>query len=67
MIDELHLPFPTVVSGATDPNADAYFVQPIPHFVLIDRAGRVRAIELGWDAADEARWATRIEALLPPK
>lgn len=72
-VDELRLPFPVViaapqtsepVSGASDANAEAFFVQPIPHFVLIDRSGIVRAVELGWDAADEARWATRIEPLL---
>lgn len=72
-VDELRLPFPAVIadprtggsaSGVSDANAEAFFVQPIPHFVLVDRGGIVRAIELGWDAADEARWAARIEPLL---
>lgn len=72
-LDEDTLPFPiaiatppagTGLNDASDPNAKAYFVQPIPHFVLIDRAGVVRAIDLGWEGDDEARWAARIAALL---
>ena len=71
LVDE-QLPFPVVIAtppagtagnDVSDPNAKAYFVQPIPHFVLIDRDGIVRAIDLGWEPGDEARWATRIEAL----
>ena len=72
-LDEDRLPFPIAIAkplagaGAAegaDVNAAAYFVQPIPHFVVIDRKGIVRRIDLGWDAADEARLATAIEALL---
>ncbi len=72
-IDEEHLPFPVAIAtppagvgpaDGADANAKAYYVQPIPQFVLIDRAGIVRAIDLGWDEKDESRLARRIEQLL---
>lgn len=75
LVDE-KLPFPIAIAtppadtgrnDPSDPNAKAYFVQPIPHFVLIDRGGVVRAIDLGWEPGDEAKWAARIETLLRPR
>ena len=73
-LDEDKLPFPiaiaTTPAGAgpadgADANAKAFFVQPIPQFVLIDAAGIVRRIDLGWDEDYEKALAGQIEALLP--
>ena len=67
------LPFPIAVAmppadtglnAPTDPNARAYFVQPIPQFVLIDAKGIVRRIDLGWDEDYEKALAVSIEKLL---
>ena len=75
-IDEDKLPFPIAIatppSGAgpadgADVNAKAYFVQPIPHFVLIDAKGVVRRIDLGWDEDYEKVLTAEVEKLLPAR
>ena len=67
------LPFPIAIAtpppGAgpadgADANAKAYFVQPIPHFVLTDASGIVRRIDLGWDDDYEQALAAAIDAML---
>lgn len=72
-LDEDKLPFPIAIAtppaGAgpadgADVNAKAYFVQPIPHFVLIDAKGVVRAIELGWDADLERTLREKISKII---
>ncbi len=72
-IEEDLLPFPIVIAPApagagaaqaADANALAYFVQPIPHFVVIDRQGIVRRTDLGWEAGDEARLTAIVRQLL---
>ncbi len=72
-IEEDRLPFPIVIADAqagagqgeaADANAAAYFVQPIPHFVVIDRHGMVRRVDLGWEAGDEARLTEIVKRLL---
>ena len=72
-LDEDKLPFPVAIAtppagaGAADgadANAKAYFVQPIPHFVLIDAKGVVQAIELGWDPDLERTLRDKIAKIL---
>lgn len=72
-VEDDALPFPIAIATppagvgqaeGADANAKAYFVQPIPQFVVVDRQGRVRRIDLGWEPGDEARLAALIEKLL---
>lgn len=73
-LDEDKLPFPIAIAtppagvgpaDGADANAKAYFVQPIPQFVLIDAKGIVRRIDLGWDEDYEKVLAAAVEKLLP--
>ena len=41
-----------------------YHVREWPQIVLLDRAGRVRMVVIGWNPASEARLGTMIEHLL---
>lgn len=75
-LDEDKLPFPIAIAtppadtglvDSSDVNARAYFVQPIPHFVLIDAKGIVRRIDLGWDDDYEKVLTAAVEKLLPAR
>jgi thiol-disulfide isomerase/thioredoxin len=57
---------PETSSGAPPamPNETAYNVSGIPQLVLLDRAGVIRMIVVGWDPATEAHLKTMIETLL---
>ena len=47
-----------------DPNDDHYRVGGIPQIMLIDKAGKIRLMMVGYDDANENKLAKMIEALL---
>jgi thiol-disulfide isomerase/thioredoxin len=72
-VDEDKLPFPVAVAtppaasgpaDVSDVNAKAYFVQPIPQFVVVDRHGIVRKVDVGWEPADEEAMKALVQKLL---
>ncbi len=72
-LEDDRLPFPIAIATAppgagpaddADVNARAYFVQPIPQFVLMDASGIVRRIDLGWDDDYERSLTAAVDALL---
>ena len=54
----------TADAAAPGSNLANYQVTGIPQIVVLDRAGTVRMIVIGWDPASEARIATMIDRLL---
>jgi hypothetical protein len=53
-----------VGTPAAMPNEMNYKVSGIPQIVLLDRAGMVRMIVVGWDPANEAHIGMMINKLL---
>ena len=59
----MHIPYPVLID--TDPALGReYAVDKMPMTVLIDRAGKVRYIHIGFKNADEAVYLDQIRALL---
>jgi hypothetical protein len=57
--------FVSVPDGAgSTPSMDAYHVQGFPELVLIDRAGIIRQIVVGWDDKIAERLGPEIQSLL---
>jgi thiol-disulfide isomerase/thioredoxin len=65
---QAHVTFPVFVSvpdgAGSTPSMDAYHVQGFPELVLIDRAGIIRQIVVGWDDKIAERLGPEIQSLL---
>jgi thiol-disulfide isomerase/thioredoxin len=76
-LEEHRLPFKIAIenqrkpvpgqSAAPNPNEDRYKVGGIPQIVVVDKAGKIRAILIGSDPAYEARLNDMVERLLAEK
>ena len=59
----MHIPYPVLID--TDPAlGQEYVIQKMPMTLLIDRAGIVRFVHVGFENADEAVYLEQIRALL---
>jgi peroxiredoxin len=59
----MHIPYPVLID--TDPAlGQEYAIEKMPMTVLIDRAGNVRFVHVGFQSADEAVFLDQIRALL---
>jgi thiol-disulfide isomerase/thioredoxin len=57
-------PEPDENAGKSDPNSANYKVGGIPHIAIIDKAGMIRMIVIGWDPASETRLDTMLDQLI---
>lgn len=64
-IKEFSIPWPVVFGDAA--NRENYGVGGIPHYVLIDRAGIVRAISIGFSEELHAKFQAQVEKVLAEK
>ena len=64
-IAEHQLPWPVVYGERT--NFEAYGITGIPHVTLLDRAGNVHKIKIGYSAASFAKFREEIEKLIAEK
>ncbi len=61
--NSMHIPYPVLID--TDPAlGQEYVIQKMPMTLLIDRAGIVRFVHVGFENADEAVYLEQIRALL---
>jgi NAD-dependent DNA ligase len=64
-IKEWSLPWPIVVSDKS--NSENYGVNGIPQYVIVDRAGKVRAIHVGFSPERHEKLRNEVEKVLAEK
>ena len=63
MSSSLNIPFPVLFDERKDVGK-LYFLEQMPLTVLVDRAGTVQHVHVGYDLGDERKYLTQIRELL---
>ena len=63
-MDSNELPYRTAVLPGGNETAASYFVTSVPHFVLVDKQGKIRMVKIGSDPANFDELETMVEQLL---